>query len=145
ADRRIARRPTPRKTPTATTKTAFRSAVARRCRVIGCMTAHRTVVRYNGTLRRRPPRCGARCRGIDCRCRTAHPPAAKGVHNMRVTVMGASGLIGSKVVDLLTAEGHEVVAASRSSGVDAITGDGIGDALAEANVLVDVTNSPSFE
>jgi uncharacterized protein YbjT (DUF2867 family) len=59
--------------------------------------------------------------------------------------MGASGLIGSKVVDLLSAEGHEVVAASRSSGVDAITGDGIGDALAGANVLVDVTNSPSFE
>ena len=48
---------------------------------------------------------------------------------MRVTVMGASGLIGSKVVDLLSAEGHEVVAASRSSGVDAITGDGIGNAL----------------
>src|SRR3954454_7188481 len=73
------------------------------------------------------------------------PPAAKGVHNMRVTVMGASGLIGSKVVDLLSAEGHEVVAASRSSGVDAITGDGLGEALAEADVLVDVMNSPSFD
>jgi uncharacterized protein YbjT (DUF2867 family) len=59
--------------------------------------------------------------------------------------MGASGLIGSKVVDLLSAEGHEVVAASRSSGVDAITGDGLGEALAEADVLVDVMNSPSFD
>ena len=64
---------------------------------------------------------------------------------MRITVIGASGLIGTKVVDLLREGGHDVVAASRASGADVITGDGLGDALAGANVLVDVTNSPSFE
>lgn len=64
---------------------------------------------------------------------------------MRITVIGASGLIGTKVVDLLTAEGHEVVAASRSSGVDVLTGEGLADALSGADALVDVTNSPSFE
>jgi len=64
---------------------------------------------------------------------------------MRITVIGASGLIGTEVVDLLRKGGHDVVAASRTSGADVITGDGLGDALAGANVLVDVTNSPSFE
>ena len=64
---------------------------------------------------------------------------------MKITVIGASGLIGTKVVDLLTAEGHEVVAASRSSGVDVLTGDGLAAALAGADALVDVTNSPSFD
>jgi uncharacterized protein YbjT (DUF2867 family) len=59
--------------------------------------------------------------------------------------MGASGLIGSKAVDLLTAAGHQVVAASRATGVDVLTGDGLADALAGADVLVDVTNSPSFD
>jgi uncharacterized protein YbjT (DUF2867 family) len=64
---------------------------------------------------------------------------------MKITVIGASGLIGSKVVDLLAVEGHDVVAASRQSGVDVLTGDGLADALSGANALVDVVNSPSFE
>jgi len=64
---------------------------------------------------------------------------------MKITVAGASGLIGTKVVDLLTAEGHDVVAASRGSGVDVLTGDGLAEALSGADVLVDVLNSPSFE
>ncbi|AGB21741.1 putative nucleoside-diphosphate sugar epimerase [Mycobacterium sp. JS623] len=64
---------------------------------------------------------------------------------MKITVIGASGLIGSKVVDLLTAEGHDVVAASRGSGVDVLTGAGVAEALSGADVLVDVVNSPSFE
>ena len=64
---------------------------------------------------------------------------------MKITVIGASGLIGTKVVDRLTAEGHEVVASSRSSGVDVLTGRGLAAALAGANALVDVTNSPSFD
>jgi uncharacterized protein YbjT (DUF2867 family) len=64
---------------------------------------------------------------------------------MKITVMGASGLIGTKVVERLQADGHDVVAASRSSGVDVLTGDGLADALAGADALVDVTNSPSFE
>ena len=64
---------------------------------------------------------------------------------MNITVVGASGLIGTKVVGLLEGEGHEVVAASRTSGVDVLTGDGLAGALSGANVLVDLLNSPSFE
>lgn len=64
---------------------------------------------------------------------------------MKITVIGASGLIGTKVGELVTADGHQVVAASRQSGVDVLTGDGLGEALAGADVLVDVVNSPSFE
>ena len=64
---------------------------------------------------------------------------------MRITVVGASGLIGTKVVGLLEGEGHEVVAASRSTGVDVLTGDGLAEALSGANALVDLLNSPSFE
>lgn len=64
---------------------------------------------------------------------------------MNITVVGASGLIGTKVVGLLEGQGHKVVAASRTSGVDVLTGDGLAAALAGANVLVDLLNSPSFE
>lgn len=64
---------------------------------------------------------------------------------MRITVIGASGLIGAKLVDLLAKEGHDVVAASRSSGVDVLTGAGLDDALKGADALVDVVNSPSFD
>ena len=64
---------------------------------------------------------------------------------MKVTVIGASGLIGTKVVDLLTNNGHEVVASSRKTGVDVLTGEGLADALTGADTLVDVTNAPSFE
>ena len=63
---------------------------------------------------------------------------------MRITVVGASGLIGTKVVEHLKSQGHDVVAASRSSGVDVLTGDGLADALAGADALVDVTNSPDL-
>lgn len=64
---------------------------------------------------------------------------------MKISVIGASGLIGTKVVQTLVREGHDVVAASRSSGVDVITGAGLAEALGGADALVDVTNSPSFE
>lgn len=64
---------------------------------------------------------------------------------MKITVIGASGLIGTKVVDLLAAEGHQAVRASRESGVDVLTGEGLGEALAGADALVDVVNSPSFD
>ncbi|OBF27928.1 SDR family oxidoreductase [Mycobacterium sp. ACS4331] len=63
---------------------------------------------------------------------------------MKITVLGASGLIGGSVVDILKGSGHEVVAASRNTGADVLTGAGLADALAGADVLVDVTNSPSF-
>lgn len=61
---------------------------------------------------------------------------------MKITVVGASGLIGSKLAAILKREGHDVVAASRSSGVDVISGEGLADALAAADALVDVTNPP---
>jgi uncharacterized protein YbjT (DUF2867 family)/nitrite reductase/ring-hydroxylating ferredoxin subunit len=64
---------------------------------------------------------------------------------MRIVVVGGSGLIGSKIVTMLTDDGHEVVAASRRSGIDAVTGDGLAQALRGASVVVDVSNSPSFE
>jgi uncharacterized protein YbjT (DUF2867 family) len=64
---------------------------------------------------------------------------------MKITVVGASGLIGTKVVEHLRHDGHDVVASSRSSGVDVLTGEGLADAFAGADALVDVTNSPSFE
>ena len=64
---------------------------------------------------------------------------------MKIVVVGGSGLIGSKLVTILTRDGHEVVAASRRSGVDSVTGEGLAEALSGAAVVVDVSNSPSFE
>src|SRR3954454_18950093 len=64
---------------------------------------------------------------------------------MKITVIGASGLIGTKVVELLAARGHVVVAAWRASGVEVMTVDGLVEALSGADALVDVVNSPSFE
>jgi len=63
---------------------------------------------------------------------------------MKITVIGASGQIGSKVVELLRAAGHETVAAARNTGVDVLTGSGLAEALSGADVLVDVVNSPDF-
>ena len=64
---------------------------------------------------------------------------------MRIVVIGGSGLIGTKVVNGLRRKGHEVVAASPNSGVNTITGEGLAEALAGAQVVVDLANSPSFE
>ncbi|OBB31977.1 LysR family transcriptional regulator [Mycolicibacterium peregrinum] len=64
---------------------------------------------------------------------------------MKITVIGASGQIGSRVVRLLTDAGHDVVAASLSSGANVLTGEGLAEALSGADALVDVVNSPSFE
>lgn len=64
---------------------------------------------------------------------------------MKITVVGATGQIGSRVASLLTADGHEVVAASLSSGANVLTGDGLVEALTGSDVVVDVVNSPSFE
>ncbi|MES2439150.1 MAG: SDR family oxidoreductase [Verrucomicrobiota bacterium] len=63
---------------------------------------------------------------------------------MKVVVIGGTGLIGTQVVSHLRQLGHEVVAASPSSGVDAVTGEGLAEALAGAQVVVDVANSPSW-
>jgi len=64
---------------------------------------------------------------------------------MKIVVIGGSGLIGKKVVTLLRGRGHEVVAASPSTGVNAVTGEGLKAALTGADVVVDAANSPSFE
>jgi uncharacterized protein YbjT (DUF2867 family) len=60
-------------------------------------------------------------------------------------VIGGTGLIGSKTVPILRQGGHEVLAASPSSGVNSITGEGLKEAVAGAQVVIDLTNSPSFE
>lgn len=64
---------------------------------------------------------------------------------MKIVIIGGSGLIGSKVVALLREQGHEAVPASPDSGVNTLTGEGLAEALAGAAVVVDVSNSPSFE
>ena len=64
---------------------------------------------------------------------------------MKIVVIGGSGLIGTKLVSKLRQRGHEVVAASPSTGVNTITGEGLAEALAGAQVVVDVANSPSLE
>jgi len=64
---------------------------------------------------------------------------------MKIVVIGGSGFIGTKLVNNLRQHGHEVVAASPSSGVNILTGEGLAEALAGAQVVVDVANSPSFE
>ena len=64
---------------------------------------------------------------------------------MKIVVIGGSGLIGSKLVNLLGKRGHEVVAASPNTGVNTLTGQGLSEALAGAQAVVDVANSPSLE
>ncbi|MGH2664742.1 SDR family oxidoreductase [Flavobacterium sp.] len=64
---------------------------------------------------------------------------------MKITVIGGTGLIGSKLVNSLRQLGHEVIAASPSSGVNTITGEGLAEALKGTQVVVDVANAPSFE
>ncbi|MEV0425798.1 NAD(P)H-binding protein [Micromonospora sp. NPDC050495] len=64
---------------------------------------------------------------------------------MKLTVIGGTGLIGSQVVRKLTEAGHEAVAASPSTGVDLLSGEGLGQALAGADVVVNVANSPTFD
>src|SRR5438046_10625458 len=65
--------------------------------------------------------------------------------NAKIVVIGGSGLIGAKLVKNLRQQGHEVLPASPSSGVNTITGEGLAKALAGAQVVVDVANAPSWE
>jgi uncharacterized protein YbjT (DUF2867 family) len=64
---------------------------------------------------------------------------------MKIVVIGGSGLIGSKTVPILRQGGHEVVAASPKTGVNSITGEGLEEAMAGTQVVIDLANSPSFE
>ncbi|HLK21299.1 MAG TPA: SDR family oxidoreductase [Bryobacteraceae bacterium] len=64
---------------------------------------------------------------------------------MKIVVVGGTGLIGSKLVKKLQEQGHQVIAAAPNTGVNTITGEGLAEALEGASVVVDVTNSPSWE
>jgi uncharacterized protein YbjT (DUF2867 family) len=64
---------------------------------------------------------------------------------MKIVVIGGTGLIGSKTSAILRQGGHEVVAASPKNGINTITGEGLKDALAGTQVVIDLANSPSFE
>jgi uncharacterized protein YbjT (DUF2867 family) len=64
---------------------------------------------------------------------------------MKIVVIGGTGLIGSKTVPILRQKGHQVVAASPQSGVNTITGEGLKEAIADAQIVIDLANSPSFE
>ena len=64
---------------------------------------------------------------------------------MKIVVIGGTGLIGSKVVNLLRERGHEAVAAAPNTGVNTLTGEGLADAMTGASVAIDVSNSPSWE
>src|SRR5579871_3864253 len=64
---------------------------------------------------------------------------------MKIIIIGGTGLIGARLVNQLRQQGHEAVAASPSRGINSITGEGLAAALAGARVVVDVTNSPSWE
>jgi uncharacterized protein YbjT (DUF2867 family) len=66
-------------------------------------------------------------------------------NKLKIVVIGGTGLIGKKVVKNLLQQGHEVIAASPSSGVNAVTGEGLAEALKGAQVVVDVANAPSWE
>jgi len=65
--------------------------------------------------------------------------------NLKIVVIGGSGLIGKKVVNNLRTEGHDVTAASPSTGVNTMTGQGLAEALKGADIVVDVANSPNWE
>ncbi|MGA9012288.1 MAG: SDR family oxidoreductase [Acetobacteraceae bacterium] len=73
------------------------------------------------------------------------PVIEKGGENMKIVVIGGTGLIGSKTVAILRQGGHEVVAASPQSGVNTITGEGLKEVMSGAQVVIDLANSPSFE
>ena len=64
---------------------------------------------------------------------------------MKIVVIGGTGLIGTKVVNHLREKGHEVIAASPNTGINSITGEGLAEALTNTDVVVDLSNSPSFE
>jgi uncharacterized protein YbjT (DUF2867 family)/nitrite reductase/ring-hydroxylating ferredoxin subunit len=69
----------------------------------------------------------------------------EGGNNMKIVVIGGTGLIGSKLVSKLSALGHEAVAAAPNTGVNTLTGEGLAEVLKGTQVVVDVSNSPSFE
>src|SRR4029079_18088521 len=65
--------------------------------------------------------------------------------DMKIVIIGGTGLIGSKTVERLRKKGHDVLAAAPNTGVNTITGEGVAQAVAGAQVVIDLANSPSFE
>src|SRR5258705_1232469 len=107
------------------------------------MKGHRTFISLGVMPARPSPRssswCSSRTRAHRRCCRRSE------VFVMKIVVIGGTGLIGSKLVGLLRARGHEALAAAPSTGVNTHTGEGLARALVGAQVLVDLSNSPSFE
>src|SRR5215469_10767793 len=89
---------------------------------------------------RSPPRA---CERVACQIPS--PARSRSMSTMKIVVIGGTGLIGSKLVKDLRARGHDAVPAALDTGVNTLTGEGLTEALAGANVVVDVSNSPSFE
>src|SRR4051794_28956253 len=90
-------------------------------------------------------RHGARRVTDDRRARSSEQPRSRGRtkgHAMRLVVVGGSGLIGDKVMTALDEAGHHAVAASPAFGIDAYTGEGLDEAMAGADVVIDVSNAP---
>jgi uncharacterized protein YbjT (DUF2867 family) len=81
----------------------------------------------------------------DIRVGVAFDALNKGGSAMKIVVIGGTGLIGSKTVAILRPRSHEVVAASPKNGINSITGEGLEEAMAGAQVVIDLANSPSFE
>src|SRR2546423_5245167 len=90
------------------------------------------------TSKRAAPTKG--CPHLDIEC-----PSRKARLTMKIVVIGGTGLIGSKTVAILRQGGHEVIAASPKTGINTITGEGLKEAMAGTQVVVDLANSPSFE
>jgi hypothetical protein len=95
----------------------------------------------------------ARCKRVEARIFSSlasepiegSPVVDKGGSTVKIVVIGGTGLIGSKTVAILRQGGHDVLAASPNSGVNTITGEGLKEAMAGAQVVIDLANSPSFE
>src|SRR5690349_286559 len=80
-----------------------------------------------------------------CSRRRSRRDYSRGGRDMRLVIIGGTGLIGSRVVARLREQGHDVLPASLNTGVNTLTGEGLAAALAGAAVVVDVSNAPSFE
>src|SRR5262249_57559478 len=84
---------------------------------------------------------GSRCKGAN----SESPVVRREGQAMKIVIIGGTGLIGSKTAPILRKGGHEVIAASPNTGVNTITGEGLKQVLAGAQVVIDLSNSPSFE
>src|SRR5215475_12243346 len=108
------------------------------CSRTGANIAHASSGPTNGQRRTANPE------PVRCEYRRCLEPIMRG-EVMKIVVIGGTGLIGSKVVETLKQKGHDVIAAAPNTGVNTITGEGLKEAMAGAQVVIDLANSPSFE